>query len=60
MSWVRIESTGWDLATDPTGPGPGIYEFKPPKKKGTRFYEVWDWGPAYRKRNPDLDNWDYT
>lgn len=55
--WVRIESTGWDLDTTPKGPGPGIYEFKAPEK--TRFYEVWDWGPANRPRDPDLDDWDY-
>lgn len=57
--WVRIESTGWDLATDPKGPGPGIYRLKRPKKKNI-YYEVWDWGSTYRDRDPDLDSWDYS
>ena len=58
--WLRIESTGWALGSGGTGPGPGIYRLKATKKAKKRFYEVWDWGPAYKPRNPDIDNWEFT
>lgn len=59
-AWVRIESTGWALKTGGKGPGPGIYRLRYTKRAKKNFYQAWDWGPAYRPRDPDINQWDYT
>ncbi len=56
--WVRIESTG-SLAGGGKGPGPGIYPLKSTKRARSMFYEVWDWGPAFKPRNPDIERWEF-
>lgn len=65
--WVMIHSPGKARSKGGRGSGPGIYEIprikKGPRKgkyKSTKFYQAWDWGPAYRPRNPDIDHWDYV
>lgn len=57
--WVRIESTG-SLGKGGKGSGPGIYPLKSTKRAKRMFYEVWDWGPAFKPRNPDIEEWEFT
>lgn len=57
--WVRIESTGWALNEGGEGPGPGIYKVRKKPKKN-RLYQAWDWGPADKPVNPDLDSWEFS
>jgi hypothetical protein len=56
--WVRIESSG-KLSGGGVGSGPGIYKLSYSNEALKKFYQAWDWGPAYRPRNPDIDNWEY-
>ena len=58
--WVMIHSTGWGRKTGGKGPGPGIYEIPPKGYKSRKFYQAWDWGWAYRPRNPDIERWKYV
>jgi len=58
--WVRIESKGWALKKGGKGPGPGIYPLRYTKEVKRNFFQAWDWGPAYRSRDQDLDDWEYT
>ncbi len=55
--WVRIESAGWALDEGGEGPGPGIYRVKK-KPKRNRVYKAWDWGPANKPANPELEDWE--
>lgn len=55
--WVRIEATGV-FSGEGRGAGPGIYKFNASSNKN--YYQAWDWGPANRDRDPDIDDWEYT
>jgi hypothetical protein len=60
--WVMIHSPGWARKKGGKGPGPGIYRIPRNKKgayKSSKHYQAWDWGPAYRPRNPDINSWKY-
>lgn len=57
-AWVRIESKGREPKKGGKGPGPGIYPLHI-NKKNKKFYQAWDWGPAFKPTNPDLNNWEY-